>query len=77
MDVDWSTAKSGFSDRKESPTVSKVRGIGGLKVGIIVGEDTVIVKIIEARSSGPYLAHPGINILCIFFFSVLVPIYRQ
>jgi hypothetical protein len=77
MDVVWSTAKFGLSDRMESPTASKTRGIGGLKEGIVAGEDTVIAKMIETQSSGPYLALPGIKILCIFFFSALVLIYRQ
>lgn len=77
MDVDWPSAKSGLSDRMESPTASKTRGIGGLKEGIVAGEDKVMVKMIETQSFGPYLARPGIKILCIFFFSSLVLIYRQ
>jgi hypothetical protein len=44
----------------------KVRGIGGLKEGMTDGADIVMVKIIEARSSGPYLARAGINIFFLF-----------
>lgn len=42
----------------------KVRRIEGLKEGKTDGADTVMVKIIEVRYSGPYLARGGIN----FFF---------
>ena len=44
----------------------KVRDIEGFKEGMTDGTDTVMVKIIEDRSSGPYLARARI-----IFFSFL------
>jgi len=43
----------------------KARGIGGLKEGMTDGADTVMLKIIEDRSSGHYLARA--RIIYIFF----------
>ena len=54
------------TERRAPLYQTKVRGIGGLKEGMTDGADTVMVKTIEARSFGPYLARAGINIFVIF-----------
>ena len=48
----------------------KVGGIGSLKRGMTDGADTVKVKIIEARSSGPYLARAGTNCASLYIPTV-------
>jgi len=45
-----------LTERRAALYLIKVRGIGGLKEVMTDDTDTVMVKIIEDRSSGPYLA---------------------
>ena len=50
-----------LTERRSPLYQIKVRGIEGLKEGMTDGADTVMVKIIEVRYSGPYLARGGIT----------------